>query len=146
VPFTIQLNAPARARPESDNVVLATEITRAFSSVTDFPLDHDLIAREYARVPRQDVLNHWAQIELHGDDSLGRPIITLWLSAAFVELGTTPSESCEEQLRRVEPVLALFRGKGFTGPNFEELVAEYEEQRRRVEAVARIVGGRMPNA
>ena len=145
MPFTIQLNAPSRAHPERDNVDLAREVTRAFSSITDCPLDHELIAREYASVPRQEVLHHWAQIELHGDESLGQPIITLWLSAAFVELGSTPSESCEARLRRVEPVLALFRDKGFTVPNVHELIAEYEQQRRRVEAVARMVGGRTPN-
>jgi len=144
MPFTIQLNAPSRAHPERENVDLAAEVTRRFSAISDFPLDHDLIARDYARVPRQEVLNHWAQIELHGDERVGHLTIELWQSAAFVELGSTPSESCEERLRRVEPVLAFFAEKGFTVPAFDQMVADYEEQRGRVEAVARLTGGRTP--
>ena len=145
MPFTIELQAPTREHPEADNVTLAAEMRRAFSSITDVPLDHELIAREYARVPRDEVLNHWAQIELHGDGALGNPIIALWLSAAFIELSSTPAESCEERLRRVEPVLVFFRERGFTVPTIAELVAAYEEQRQQAATVARMIGGRIPN-
>lgn len=142
--FTIELRAPDRQHPERDNFELGVELRWTFPSLTDFPLDHDLIASEYAKVPRDEVLNHWAQLELHADDTLGNAIITIWLSAAFIELPSTPAESCEMRLRRVEPVLGVFRERGFSVLPTAELVAGYEEQRKRVETVARMTGGRTP--
>ena len=142
--FTIELEAPTRERPEHDNLELSAELRRAFPSVTDFPLDHDLIAREYAKVPRAEVLNHWAQLELHADQTLGNAIITIWLSAACIELPSTPEESCEVRLGRVEPVLGFFRERGFSVLPTAELVAGYEEQRKRVQTVAGMIGGRTP--
>jgi len=136
VGFTIELSAPSRDRPERDNLELAAELRRAFPSVTDFPVDHDLIARDYLKVPRSEVLNHWAQLELHTDQALGASLITIWLSAVFIELPSTPGESSEARLARVEPVLGFFRERGFTVLPTAELVAGYEEQRKRVESCA----------
>lgn len=139
MPFTIEMDAPARPDPESANRVLASELLQAFPSVADFPLDHDLIAREVMQVPRADVLKHWAQIELHGDDSVGAPTIRLWQSNAIVDLPSRPPESCESWLARVQPLLNFFRQRGFKFMSVEELAREYESQRRRVEYVAHLV-------
>jgi len=46
MPFTIDMDAPHRPDPESVNQALASELLSAFSSISAFPLDHDLIARE----------------------------------------------------------------------------------------------------
>ena len=142
--YTIELSAPSREYPERENRNLAAELMRAFPAISDFPLDHDLIAREYANVPRNEVLNHWAQLELHADETLGNATITIWLAAAFVELPSTPAESCEARLRRVEPILGFFRERGFGVPPVAALVGDYEQQRKRVETVAHVVGGRTP--
>jgi hypothetical protein len=139
MPFTIEMEAPARPDPESANQALASELLQAFPSIADFPLDHDLIAREVVHVPRADVLKHWPQIELHGDDSIGAPTIRLWQSNAFVDLPSRPPESCVSWLGRVQPLLNVFRQRGFRFMSVEELVEEYEAQRRRVEHVARLV-------
>jgi hypothetical protein len=144
VGFTIELGAPSREDPERKNRELAVELMRAFPTISDFPLDHDLIARDYAKVPRDEVLNHWAQLELHADETLGNATITIWLSAAFVELPSTPAESCEARLRRVEPVLRFFRERGFSVPPVAELVTDYEQQWKRVETVAHRIDGRAP--
>lgn len=106
--FTIELRAPNRQSPERDNLELAANLRQTFPSLADFPLDHDLIAREYTTVPRDDVLNHWAQLELHADETLGNAIVTIWLSAAYIELPSIPAESCEARLVRIEPVLGFF--------------------------------------
>ena len=92
--FTIEIAAPHRENPERDNLGLRDELIRAFPGLTDFPLDHDLIAKDYAHVPREEVLDHWAQFELHANDTLGNAIIDIWLSAVFIELTSTPAESC----------------------------------------------------
>ena len=143
--FTIELEAPQREDPERDNLELAADLRRTFPSLSDFPLDHDLIAREYAQVPRNEVLLHWAQLELHGDQNVGNPIITIWLATAFIELPSMPDETCADRLRRTEPILSFFEQRGFRVPPRADLVTQYEEQRRRVETVARIVGGRTPS-
>jgi hypothetical protein len=144
VGFTIDLGAPSREYPDRENRELAVDLMRAFPTISDFPLDHDLIAREYANVPRDEVLNHWAQLELHADERLGNAIITIWLSAAFVELPSTPAESCEARLRRVEPILRFFRERGFSVPRVSELVTDYEQQGKRVETVTHRIDGRTP--
>ena len=139
------MQAPRRESPEVANIELAAELRQEFESLTDFPLDHDLIARGFAQVPRSEVLNHWAQLELHGDEVLGSPTIRIWLSKAFIELPSTPSESCAARLARIEPVLSFFSERGFVVPSMAELLIEYEEQRQRVEWVARLVGGQAPS-
>jgi len=144
VGFTIELGAPNREDPERDNLALADELSRALPSLTAFPLDHDLIARQYAGVPRGEVLSCWPQLELHADDTLANATITIWLSAAFIELPSTPAESCAERLARVEPILGFFRQRGFGVPATDELVAHYERQREHADTVARMTGGRTP--
>jgi hypothetical protein len=144
MPFTIEMGAPARSDPQAANVTLATEWLNTFPAIVDFPLDHDFIARDVVRVPRDQVLNHWPQRELLGDESLGNPIIRLWLSSAFIDLVSRPPESCRVWLRRVEPVLHFFRERGFLVAPMRELITEYEEKRKRVERVARIVGETPP--
>jgi hypothetical protein len=141
MPFTIEMRAPVRELPERENLELAAELRRTFPSIEAFPLDHDLIARRFADVPRDQVLNHWAQLELHGDESIGHAIITLWLDAAYIELTSTPPTSCEEWLVRVAPVLALFRDRGFAGPSVGELLPAYKRQREAVRHVAGLVRG-----
>jgi hypothetical protein len=140
VPFTIEMQAPARERPELANVELSSALGRAFPAIVDFPLDHEKIARDL-RVPRDQVLSHWPQLELHGDETVGRPIVTIWLQAAFIEITSTPPTSCEEWLIRIEPLLAFFRERGYTVPTVPELLPEYEAQRQRVKYVAGLVGG-----
>ncbi|MCC7185406.1 MAG: hypothetical protein IT185_04130 [Acidobacteria bacterium] len=137
--FTIEIAAPHRENPERDNLGLRDELIRAFPGLTDFPLDHDLIAKDYAHVPREEVLDHWAQFELHANDTLGNAIIDIWLSAVFIELTSTPAESCEARLLRVRPILDNLAQRGFHVPPLADLVVEYEEQRRRVVEVARLI-------
>ena len=44
MPFTIEMQAPARERPELANVELSSALGRALPAVVDFPLDHEKIA------------------------------------------------------------------------------------------------------
>jgi hypothetical protein len=120
---------------------LAGALLVQFPGLSEFPLDHDLVARELG-VPPREVLHHWPQIELDPDGSWLEAIITLWLDRAYIELPSVPPGSCAEALAAIRPLLETMQVRGLEVQGRETLLQEYEAQRARVEYVARMVEAR----
>jgi hypothetical protein len=124
------------ADPERRNEALAAELLAAFPTLVRFALDHDAIAREIG-VARDQVLQHWCQIELDDEEGqLGGAIITLWLSGVTVEVSSKPPLGCAAMLQRLSPLFNRLTAAGLAlDPSFNVL-AEYEHQRALAERVA----------
>jgi hypothetical protein len=136
IKMTWQREEPA---PEQRNERLAAAILDRFPGLQRFPLDHDLVAKTIG-VPRQDVLQHWCQIEIDDrQEKLFGAIVTLWLWGVGIELPSVPKVSCADVLSQLEPFFELLESHGLAMAEGVNLLESYEAQRRRVEHVGRLL-------